>query len=103
MAVIGTPRSFHKKFKFVVEIDDVAYAGFQKCSELSVEVAKIEHYSAPHGRPASREGAPNAAHPALARPPAGSGRGEPPPDASDVRLPSRRGGLARSARESKGL
>jgi phage tail-like protein len=44
MAVIGTPRSFHKKFKFVVEIDDVAYAGFQKCSELSVEVAKIEHY-----------------------------------------------------------
>jgi phage tail-like protein len=44
MAVIGTPRSFHKKFKFVVEIDDIAYAGFQKCSELSVEVAKIEHY-----------------------------------------------------------
>jgi phage tail-like protein len=44
MAVIGTPRSFHKKFKFVVEIDGVAYAGFQKCSELSVEVAKIEHY-----------------------------------------------------------
>ena len=40
--VLGQPRSFHKKFKFLVEIDDVAVAGFQKCSELSAEVAKIE-------------------------------------------------------------
>lgn len=36
MPVIGNPRSFHKKFKFIVEIDDVGHAGFQKCSELSV-------------------------------------------------------------------
>ena len=44
MAVIGTPRSFHKKFKFLVEIDGVAHAGFQKSSELSVEVANVQYY-----------------------------------------------------------
>jgi phage tail-like protein len=43
MPVIGTPRTFHKKFKFVVEIDGVASAGFQKCSELSVEVANVQY------------------------------------------------------------
>ncbi|MCG8416632.1 MAG: phage tail protein [Proteobacteria bacterium] len=41
---LGTPRTFHKKFKFVVEIDGFAFAGFQKMSELSVEVAKIEYF-----------------------------------------------------------
>jgi phage tail-like protein len=40
----GVSRTFHKKFKFVFEIDGVAYAGFQKCSELKVSVAKIEHW-----------------------------------------------------------
>jgi len=44
MAVSGTPRSFHKRFKFIVEIDDVASAGFQKCSELSVEVANVQYF-----------------------------------------------------------
>lgn len=44
MAVIGTPRSFHKKFKFVVEIDGFQYAGFQKCSELSVEVVNVQYF-----------------------------------------------------------
>ncbi|TBR17480.1 MAG: phage tail protein [Chitinophagaceae bacterium] len=43
MAVIGQPRSFHKKFKFIIEIDSVAHTGFQKCSELSVEIAKVEY------------------------------------------------------------
>jgi phage tail-like protein len=43
MAVIGNPRTFHKKFKFIVEIDGVAHAGFQKCSELSVEVANVQY------------------------------------------------------------
>lgn len=49
MATIGTVRSFHKKFKFVVEIDGIQSnvtgggTGFQKCSELSVEVAKVEY------------------------------------------------------------
>jgi len=41
---IGTPRVFHKKFKFVIEIDQIQVAAFQKCSELSVEVAKIEQF-----------------------------------------------------------
>jgi len=44
MTVIGNPRSFHKKFKFIVEIDDVGHAGFQKCSELSVEVANVQYF-----------------------------------------------------------
>jgi phage tail-like protein len=44
MTVIGTPRTFHKKFKYVVEIDGFTYAGFQKCSELSVEVANVQYY-----------------------------------------------------------
>jgi len=44
MTVIGTPRSFHKKFKFVVEIDGFQHAGFQKCSELSVEVANVQYF-----------------------------------------------------------
>src|ERR1700753_4235193 len=43
MPVLGTPRTFHKKFKFVVEAE-FANAGFQKCSELSVEVASIEYH-----------------------------------------------------------
>lgn len=44
MAVIGNPRSFHKKFKFIVEIDDIGHAGFQKCGELSVEVANVQYF-----------------------------------------------------------
>jgi phage tail-like protein len=44
MTVIGNPRGFHKKFKFVVEIDDVGHAGFQKASELSVEVANVQYF-----------------------------------------------------------
>ncbi len=44
MAVIGTPRTFHKKFKYVVEIDGFTSAGFQKCSELSVEVANVQYF-----------------------------------------------------------
>ena len=44
MPIIGTPRTFHKMFKFVVEFDQFQSAGFQKCSELSVEVANIEYH-----------------------------------------------------------
>ena len=44
MAVIGNPGSFHKKFKFFVEIDDIDHAGFQKCIELSVEVANVQYF-----------------------------------------------------------
>lgn len=44
MAIIGNPRTFHKKFKFLVELDDIGHAGFQKCSELSVEVANVQYF-----------------------------------------------------------
>jgi len=43
MPIIGTPRSFFKRFSFVVEAE-LDNAGFQKCSELSVEVANIEYH-----------------------------------------------------------
>lgn len=44
MAIVGNPRSFHKKFKFLVEVDSVDHAGFQKCSELSVEIANVQYF-----------------------------------------------------------
>lgn len=31
-------RSFYQKYKFIIEADNVAYAGFQKCSKLEAEV-----------------------------------------------------------------
>ena len=44
MPVLGTPRSFHKKHAFLVEIPEFGRAGFSKCSEISVEAAVIKHY-----------------------------------------------------------
>src|SRR5579871_6307774 len=44
MPLIGNPRSFHKKFKYVCEFDGILSAGFQKCSELSVEVANVQYF-----------------------------------------------------------
>lgn len=44
MTIIGQPRSFHKKWKFIVEIDGFGPMGFQKFSEPSMEIAKVEHY-----------------------------------------------------------
>ncbi len=43
-AVIGKSRKFHKKYKFVVEMDDFDASQWQKCSELSAEIAKIEQW-----------------------------------------------------------
>lgn len=40
----GASPSFFKKFKFIVEIDGFARAGFQKCSELEAEIAVIEQW-----------------------------------------------------------
>lgn len=40
----GSPRSFHDRFKFLIEIDGIISAGFNKMSELSVEAAKVEYY-----------------------------------------------------------
>ncbi len=42
--IIGKPRSFHKRFKFIIEVDSLKSAGFQKCSELSVEIANVQYY-----------------------------------------------------------
>ena len=44
MAIIGQPRSFHKRFKFLCEADGLGHSGFQKCSELSVEVASVQYF-----------------------------------------------------------
>ena len=44
MTVIGRPRSFAKKQLFVVEVDGLGSASFAKASELSLEVAKSEHW-----------------------------------------------------------
>ncbi len=43
MPVIGAPRTHHDKFKFLIEAQGFQSAGFNKCSELSVEAAKIEY------------------------------------------------------------
>lgn len=42
--VTGNSPVYHKKYKFLVEIDNFIVAGFQKCSELSAEVAVVEQY-----------------------------------------------------------
>ena len=42
--ILGSARIFHKRFKYLCEIDGVGWAGFQKCSELSVEVAKVQAF-----------------------------------------------------------
>lgn len=44
MPIRGNPRSYQKKFLFVVEIEGVESAAFQSCSELSAEVAVIEQW-----------------------------------------------------------
>lgn len=44
MPIVGNPRRFHHKHRFIVEIDGIAHAGFQKCSELSAEAAEITYY-----------------------------------------------------------
>lgn len=44
MAVTGKPRTFYKKYKFVVEIDGVKVAAFTKAGPLEPEVAVAEQY-----------------------------------------------------------
>lgn len=43
MPAVGSDRSFENQFAFTVEIDGVTHAGFQECSELSVEVEPIPY------------------------------------------------------------
>ena len=42
--IVGTPRSYHKKFKFIVEVDGVAVARFQKAGPIEIEVAVVEQH-----------------------------------------------------------
>lgn len=42
--VVGQPRSFHKKFKFIVSIDGLGSAAFQTCSEVAMEAATVEQW-----------------------------------------------------------
>ena len=44
MPILGNPKSYHHKFKFVVEVDLFGSAAFQKCSELSVEAANVQYF-----------------------------------------------------------
>lgn len=44
MPIVGQPRTFDKKFAFQFHIDGFGWAGFSKCSELSMEVGVIKHY-----------------------------------------------------------
>lgn len=44
MTIKGTPRSYFKAFKFLVEIDGVEVARFAKCSKLEAEIAVIEQF-----------------------------------------------------------
>lgn len=44
MAVIGTPRSFHNRFMFHVEIDGFVSACFHKCSALEGENKEITYW-----------------------------------------------------------
>src|SRR5215831_10522796 len=44
MPIVGTPRTFFHRWRFVVEVPGFGSSGFQKCSELSVELANIEYH-----------------------------------------------------------
>jgi phage tail-like protein len=44
LGVVGEARSIHKRFKFIVEIDGVASAGFQSCSGLEAELAEMTYW-----------------------------------------------------------
>jgi len=41
---LTSPRLLHEKFKFLVRVEGITSAAFQKMSELSVEAAKVEYY-----------------------------------------------------------
>lgn len=44
MAVIGTPRTFQKRFSFIVEVEGIRSAAFTKMSALEAEIAKVEQW-----------------------------------------------------------
>lgn len=44
MPIVGTPRTFNKKFAFQIQIDGFGWAGFSKASALKAKIAEIKHY-----------------------------------------------------------
>jgi len=44
MPIVGTPRSFHHKANFVVEVPGLGSAAFASMGELSVEAAVVTHW-----------------------------------------------------------
>ena len=44
MPIVGTPRSFHHKSSFVVEVPGLGSAAFASMGELSVEAAVVTHW-----------------------------------------------------------
>lgn len=46
MTIFGVPsdRQFYKKFKFLIEIQGVAFAGFRSMSDLRIQVAEVAHH-----------------------------------------------------------
>lgn len=44
MTVVGTPRSYDKKFLFTVEIDSLDVAWFETCSSLEAEIGVVEQH-----------------------------------------------------------
>lgn len=44
MPIRGNARNYHKRFAFLVEIEEIGYSGFKSCSELAAELAVIEQY-----------------------------------------------------------
>lgn len=42
--VVGTPRSYHKKFNFAIEIDGLDIAWFKACSAIELELGIVEQH-----------------------------------------------------------
>ena len=41
MAINGTPRTYYHKWKFIIEIEGIAWAGFKTCSAIEMEAATV--------------------------------------------------------------
>lgn len=65
--IIGSPREFHRKFMFLVEIAGIRNAGFQDFSELAIETANIAYYEAGAKVPLNLPGRSQVSAPTLAR------------------------------------
>lgn len=52
--VLGTPRSYHKKFNFSIEIEGVDIAWFESCSALEEEVGVVEQHEGGDPGPADQ-------------------------------------------------